>query len=602
MRKINRETGFLLEQGELDLPSTGRPVVYAMNGVVSSGHYLTSMSGMRMLISGGNAFDALVASTFAAAVVEPIASYSIGAEATFMIFHAQSGNFVSLSGQGNAVSGANPKIFKEKGFDSIPTGPGLAAPMSFTVPGVVAACFSMLDKYGTKSPQEVLAPSIEYAERGIPNYEYMISRLGAGGSMEQFDLFPPGGREIFFDNGELPKPGSLLVQKSLGRVFRLMASSADAAGGDRKSEILAARQAFYSGVIADEIESEVAKLGGILNKGDLESYKESYSEPVTTTYMGFEIHGHSTWTQGPVLNQALNILENFDLKSMGHNSVEYVHTVTEALKLAFSDREAFYGDPDFAVVPLDGLLSKEYAIQRSKLIDVDNAIQHLPAYGNPWDYSSKDGIVSSQPSMGSHETNNEKIESGTTHITVMDKDGNIGCATPSGGAFNKSVFFSKLGFGLSTRSEMFNFTDGHPNVLEPGKRPRTTIINYMIAKDGVPIATVGCPGGDAQPQANLQLILNTILWEMNPQEAVESPRFSSLSVPNSFYPHTYLPGQLAIENGFSNDVQKGLAAKGHHIVSSITCGMGATVAVRNPMNGVLAAGADPRRACYAIGF
>ena len=597
-----RDVGFILEQGDISKPPTGRPVIYATNGIISSGHYLTSMAGMRMLMSGGNAFDALVSATFAAAVVEPIASYSLGAEAVFMFHDTVTGDFLSLSGQGTVSSRATPEFFKSMGHDSIPTGPGKDAPLSFTVPGVAAACFSMLEKYGTKSVQEILSVSIEYAEKGIPNYEYMTGRLDAGDAVSQFELFPPGGLDIFFNEGEIPAPGTLLVQDSLGRTFRAMSEVADKAGPNRLAGISAAKDCFYSGDIASAISDASRNVDGILDKSDLENYEPKYSEPVGTTYLGYGVHGHSTWTQGPVLQQALNILECFDLKSMGHNSVEYIHTVTEALKLALADREAFYGDPDFASVPVDGLLSKQYASERSKEIDPMKAYPGMPSYGNPWAYSGLHGEVSPQPSYDSGGPMDLQHESGTTHITVMDAHGNMACSTPSGGAFNKSVFFPELGFAISTRSEMLNFIEGHPNVVKPGKRPRTTIIHYMITKDGVPIGTIGCPGGDAQAQANLQLVLNTLLWGMNPQEAVESPRFSSLSAPNSFYPHTYLPNQLSMEDGFPEGVAEGLTGKGHQIVHAATCGMGAAVAIRNPENGVLAASADPRRASYAIGL
>ena len=590
------------ELGDLGLPCTGRPVIYANNGIISSGHYLTSMAGMRMLLSGGNAFDALVAATFAAAVVEPVASYSLGAEATFMLYDSCSGDFLSLSGQGTAAEKATPEHFLSKGYEAIPTGPGSDAPMSFTVPGVTAACLSLLGKYGTKGVREVLTPAVEYAEQGIPNYEYMIARLGAGAAISQFKLFPPGGQHIFFENGEVPAPGSQLVQKNLGKILRYMYQAADNAGGDRSIEIDAARKCFYQGKIATLIANASSRVGGILEKSDLESYKEKYSSPIGTTFRGYEIYGHSTWTQGPVLQQALNILENFDLKMMGHNSVTYIHTITEALKLAFADREAFYGDPDFSLIPIDGLLSKDYGVERAHRIDPGAACKGLPSYGNPWNYSREHGEVSPQPIIDATDVSDLQHEAGTTHIAVIDRDGNMVCSTPSGGAFEKSVFFTDLGFALSTRSEMLNFTKGHPNILEPGKRPRTTIINYMISKDGNPVYTVGCPGGDAQPQANLQLMLNILLWNMNPQEAVEAPRFATLSMPNSFFPHRYLPSRLSVEKGIHSDVKRELSELGHEIVEVATCGMGATIAKRDSATGVLAASADPRRACYAMGY
>jgi gamma-glutamyltranspeptidase/glutathione hydrolase len=599
---VQNTQGFLLEQGEISLPPTGRPVIYSTKGVISSGHYLTSMAGLRMLLEGGNAFDAIVASTIAAAVVEPIASYSLGAESTFMLYDKKSGDLLSLSGQGTTSSRATPEYFISKGYDSIPTGPGKSAPHSFTVPGVVASCLSLLDKYGTKSVEDIFRPALQYAESGIVNYEYMINRLGAGDSIKQFELFPPGGLEVFFDSGEIPEAGTVLVQKSLGNVLRTLVDAANAAHGSRSDGIKAARDCFYSGEIGKKISECSDNVNGILQKNDLENYVEQYDVPLSVSYMGFDIHSHSTWTQGPVLLQAINMLENFDLRSMGHNSVEYIHVVTEALKLALSDREAFYGDPNFSEIPIDGLMSKKYGLERSKLIQLDKACSGLPSFGDPWAHSSKEGVASDQPNYMEGGGIDLNHESGTTHISVIDQDGNMVCATPSGGAFNKSVFFPELGFALSTRSEMLNFVEGHPNVVEPMKRPRTTIINYMISHEGTPVATVGCPGGDAQAQANLQMVLNTILWGMNPQEASEARRFSSLSAPNSFYPHTYLPGQLALENGFDEVVIQGLKNLGHDVVFSATCGMGATVAKRDPATGVMAAGADPRRACYAIGI
>ena len=284
-------------------------------------------------------------------------------------------------------------------------------------------------------------------------------------------------------------------------------------------------------------------VGGILGLKSLASYEAKYENPLKISFMGHEIHGQRTWTQGAVLMQALNILENFDLREMGHNSTAYIHTVSQALNLAFADREAYYGDPDFAVVPVDGLLSKEYARERATMIGRNRAFSKLPPPGDPWKYSSLPGAPAKAPERVPTASGVDSgPESGTTHISTIDRDGNMVCATPSGGGFGKSVFFPELGCSLSTRIEMFNFEDGHPNRLEPFKRPRTTLVNYIVSKDGVPVMMTGCPGGDHQAQANMQLMLNTLLWGMNPQEAVEAPRFASQGVTNSFYPHTYYPG------------------------------------------------------------
>ena len=592
-----------LEQGNIGQQATGRPVVYGTQGVISSGHYLTSMAGMRMLLSGGNAFDAVVAAGFAAAVTEPIASYSLAAEGVFMLYHAESGDLLSLSGQGTAPRLATADWYRSQGQNEIPTGPGPLAHLSFTVPGVVAAYLSLLERYGSKTVGEVLEPSIHYAERGIPNYEYMLARIDGPGTRSQWDEYPPGGTDVFYDDGRVPEPGSLLVQKSLGLILRKLVEAESAAPGHRADGVRAARDCFYTGEVAQIIHDCAHRVGGILGLKSLASYEAKYETPLKTSYMGHEVHGQRTWTQGAVLMQALNILENFDLRSMGHNSTAYIHTVSQAVNLAFADREAYYGDPDFVEVPVDGLLSKEYSKERAAMIDSSRAMPELPPPGDPFRYSELSGAAAqAREDVPTAAADGGGADSGTTHISSIDRDGNMVCATPSGGSFGKSVYFPELGCALSTRIEMFNLEDDHPNRLEPFKRPRTTLVNYMVTKDGAPTMTIGCPGGDHQAQANMQLVLNSLLWGMNPQEAVEAPRFASQGVRNSFYPHTYYPGQLGVEPGISQNVVKELQDMGHDIVNVASAGMGATVNTRNPETGVLASSADPRRACYALSW
>ena len=577
---------------------TSRPVIYGTQGVISSGHYLTSMAGMRMMLDGGNAFDAIVAAGFAAAVTEPIASYSLAAEGVFMLYHAKSGDLLSLSGQGTTPNRATVDWYRAQGHEEIPTGPGPLAHLSFTVPGVVAAFLSLLEKYGSKTVEEVLAPAINYAQSGIPNYEYMLERIGSDNTRKQWQQYPPGGTDIFYDNGDVPEPGSLLVQKGIAATLRALVEAEHAAEGNRVDGVRAARKCFYTGEVGRIIAECSQRVGGILDVDSLADYEAKYETPIKTSFLGHEIHGQRTWTQGAVLMQALNILENFDMRAMGHNSTAYIHTVSQALNLAFADRQVYYGDPDFSDIPIDGLLSKDYARARASMIDPARAFAETPTPGNPWEYSSASGSPRVQDKEGQSEQNSD--QSGTTHISVIDREGNMIAATPSGGSFSKSVFFPELGCALSTRMEMLNFQDGHPNRLEPGKRPRTTLINYIVSKDGVPVMTVGCPGGDHQAQANLQLILNSLLWGMNPQAAVEAPRFASNNVVNSFYPHSYYPGQLALEPQIPLTTRDQLAAKGHQIITPAGAGVGATISTRNPQTGVLASSADPRRACYAL--
>ena len=591
-----------LEQGDVKLPDTGRPVVRSTKGVISSGHYLTSMAGMRILLNGGNAFDALVAAGIAAAVVEPIASYSLAAEGVFMLYDSASGDLLSLSGQGTAPGKATAEFYKSQGFDRIPTGPGKDAHLSFTLPGIVDAYISMLKRYGSMPFDQILAPAIEYAEEGIPNYEYMLERLKSASTPIQFDNYPPGGWDVFFDNRQVPEPGSMLVQTGLANTLRAMSDAAESV--DRIAGLNAARDVFYKGSVAQTIVESSAKVGGILTMEDLANYSSEFGEPVSTTFEEHEILGHDSWTQGPMVQQTLNLLEHFDLKAMGHNSPEYIHTVSQALNLVFGDREAYYADPNYAEVPMDGLLSKEYAAERVGLIDPERAFSGQASAGDPWKYSNGVGSVPAAKAMtasGNGITDSSSHE-GTTHVSVLDDKGNMVNGTISGGAFAKSVFFPELGCALSTRIEMFNCEEGHPNVVMPGKRPRTTLINYIAKKDGKPVMTIGCPGGDNQAQANVQLILNTMVFGMDPQQAVEAPRFASQNVENSFFPHTYLPGKLDLEPGIPESTADALRARGHEIGWAANCGLGATVSVRDQRTGNLSTGGDPRRACYAIGL
>jgi gamma-glutamyltranspeptidase/glutathione hydrolase len=408
---------------------------------------------------------------------------------------------------------------------------------------------------------------------------------------------------VFYEGGALPEVGSLLVQPGLARTLKAMASAEDAAGGDRTAGLRAARGEFYEGGVARAIAESSEGVGGVLGLDDLAGYASDFETPLKTEFAGYTIHAQSTWSQGAVLLQTLNILEHFDLHALGHNTPKYVHVVSEALKLALADREAHYGDPEFATVPIDGLLSKEYASSRAALIDMARAQPALPSAGEPWQFSSAARSTSAVAApVGTSERPEKEREQGTTHISVADSDGNLACATPSGGSFGKSVFFPELGFAISTRSEMFNLQEGHPNVVEPGKRPRTTLVNYIAAKGGVPVMTFGCPGGDHQPQGNLQILLNTLIFGMDPQEAIEAARFATDSAMNSFFPHVNLPGQLSVEEGISNGTVEALSELGHTVVRADVCGMGATVTRRNPVNGVLSTGADPRRACYALSW
>jgi gamma-glutamyltranspeptidase/glutathione hydrolase len=575
--------------------ATTRPVVAGTQGVIASGHPLVSMAGMRMLTTGGNAFDAAVAAGFAAAVIEPTASYTLCGECVAMIHVGRSGETRAVSGQGTAPALATIKTMREHGVPRIPTGPGPKAHLSFTVPGAVDAYLTVLETYGTKSMSDVLAPAIEYAERGFPMYEYMHRMLSIADTRKQFALYPPGGTSVFYPNDRPPAVGELFVQKALGGTLRRLVEGDQGRCADRTAGIAAARGRFYRGDIAAAIGAFSERVGGYLRASDLAGYRASFEAPLRTTFMGREILGQNAWTQGPVLMQALGMLATFDLRAMGHNSTRYIHVVSEALKLAFADRERYYGD---GPVPMAELLAPDYARERAALIRLDRAAPAAPPAGDPRRRAGS--VPSSMPSPSVHAP--APAADGTTHIAAIDRDGNMIALTPSGGVFRKSAFMPELGCTLSTRSEMFFLDEGHANGLAGGKRPRTTLISYLIAENGVPTTTIGCPGGDDQAQADLQIVLNLLVWGMNPQQAVEAPRFSTQTLVNSFSPHVYKPGVLNVEAGIPAATRTELGALGHAVSEIGACGIGAVVTRRDPASGVLSAGADPRRPTYALAW
>ncbi|HZP37716.1 MAG TPA: gamma-glutamyltransferase [Methylomirabilota bacterium] len=581
-----------MEHHEADWATT-RPVVAGTQGVVAAGHPLVSMAGMRMLLGGGNAFDAVVAAGFAAAVVEPTASYTLCGECVALLHDARRGETHAVSGQGTAPALATIPFFRGRGLDRIPTGPGPEAHLSFTVPGAVDAYLTILERFGTKRLGEVLAPAVDYAERGFPMYEYMHRMLAIPETRTQFDLYPPGGHEVFYPGGRTPPVGARFVQPALAGTLRRLVEADARAGGDRLAGLAAARERFYKGDVAGMIGAFSERLGGLLRASDLAGYRARIEAPLRTTFAGREILGQSAWTQGPVLMQALGMLATVDLRALGHNSARYVHVVAEALKLAFADRERYYGDvPD---VPLAALLDPVYARERARLIRMDRAMEAAPPAGALRDRGP--GAVASRGRTAA-----EAAADGTTHAAAIDARGNMACLTPSGGVFRKSVFAPELGCTLSTRSEMFVLEDGHPNGLVPGKRPRTTLVSYLICEGGVPTTTVGCPGGDDQAQADLQIVLNLLVFGMNPQQAVEAPRFSTQTLVNSFYPRVYRPGELNVEPGIPESTRAELRALGHTVREVGACGIGAVVTRRDPSTGVLAAGADPRRPTYALAW
>jgi gamma-glutamyltranspeptidase/glutathione hydrolase len=575
-----------------------RPVVSGFHILATAGTPLTTAAAIQVLNRGGNAVDAAVAAAVAAAVVEPTASYSLPTEVVGLIYDAKSRQVIALNGQGCAPGKATIAFFRSRGKQLIPVGPGSDAPLSFTLPGTIDAWAIAVEHYGRLSLAEVLQPAIDYAENGFPMYRYMSLLLKSPEITRQFEFFPQGAA-YFRPNGRAPEPGERFIQKDLADVLKTMARAEERArGGGRSAGLRAGRDAFYTGDIARKIVSFSDQVGGLLTLEDFARYRSALEAPVKTTYRGIDVYGHHTWSQSATLLQALNILEGFDLKSLGHNSPAYIHVVTEALKLAMADRERYYGDPDFVQVPLDALLSKDYAAARRTLIDRNKAAPEMPPYGDPMAGRAVGGTTEVNGVRGSAGSGAD----GTTHLEVVDAEGNIFIATPSGGRLNGGCVVPGMGFTLSHRSEIFYLDPAHANALQPGKRPRTTLICYFAFKDGNPWLAFGCPGGDNQAQADLQLFLNVVEFGMDPQAAVEAARFSSSSFPGSFYPHAYAPGQLNVEPGIPSQARDTLALQGHRINPVPNAGIGAIVTMLDAETGLRSAGADPRRPTYAFGW
>jgi gamma-glutamyltranspeptidase/glutathione hydrolase len=575
---------------------TTRPVIMGNNGMVTSGHYLASRIGLHILEEGGNAIDAGVAMGFALSVLEPYI-YGIGGEVPILIYLADENRVVSLCGQGHAPRKATIDWFKKNGIDAIP-GDGLLAA---AVPDAVSTWIAALSHFGTMNLSQVLGPSVDLADRGFPMYERLQAPLEI--SSQQFQEDWPTSARTFLPDGRVPDLGELYVQKDLAEMFKklLDAESRERRGG-RREALQAARDVFYKGEIAEQIiryvqenqvpDSTGKKHSGLLTHEDLLHYSTRIENPITANYRGYDVYKCGPWCQGPVFLQQLNILEGYDLASMEHNSPEYIHLLIETAKLAFADREQYYGDPDFVDVPLDILLSKEYAAQRRKLIDPENASMELRPGNAP----------SKRPRE--KEGGSDLHKGDTTHLDAVDQWGNMIAATPSGGWFKSSPVVEGLGFPLGSRMQMFYLDPDHANALEPGKRPRTTLTPSLVLKDGKPFMVFGTPGGDQQDQWTLQFFVNCVDFDMNMQAAVDAPTFHSSHFPASFFPHGAEPGNLSVESRIPESTISVLEARGHLVRVAGEWSHGRVLGIRyDADSGLMSGVASPRlETGYAMGW
>jgi gamma-glutamyltranspeptidase/glutathione hydrolase len=464
--------------------------------------------------------------------------------------------------------------------------------------------------------EEVLSPAIGYAERGFPVVPRVAEAVATIAGF--FTTEWPSSAKVWLPGGQPPRPGKIFATPGMAQTYRRILDQAKAAGTDRIAQIEAARSAFYKGFVAEAIDRFYASFEamdtsgrrhrGLLTGGDLANWQASYEDPIGYDYAGYRVYKTGPWGQGPVFLQQLALLEGFDLGAMDPLGAEFVHTLVECSKLAFADRDVFYGDPDFAEVPLATLLSEDYNDARRALVgerssedlrpgELENSVQRLRTLLDLSGRETTAGVGAGEPTF----VDLPEIEGDTVHLDVIDRHGNMVSATPSGGWLSGSPAVPELGFGLTTRGQMFWLTDGLPSGLAPGKRPRTTLTPTMASKDGTPCLAFGTPGGDQQDQWTIPVFLRHLHHGMNLQAAIDAPLFHSKHAVSSFYPRERHPGVLLMEGRFPEATRRALAARGHRVSVEDDWSLG-RVCAAGSRDGLLRAAATPRfMQGYAIG-
>jgi gamma-glutamyltranspeptidase len=560
-----------------------RPTVVARHGMVAAGHPLAAEAGLRILKAGGNAVDAAIATWAVQGEVEP-GMTGLGSDMFALIYLAKTGEVKFINGTGFAPQAATIDFYKSKG--GIPD----QGPLSIAVPGAVGGAAFALKKYGTKPLADVLAPAIEIAEQGFPITETLAGQLASG--KEKLEKWPST-TKVWFKDGKPLQTGDILVNPALAKTLRAIATQ----GPD----------VFYKGEVAKNTADFLKKSGGIITEADLRNYEPFEDVPVRTNYRGTEVYECPPNSQGFLMLEALNILEGFDLKAMGHNSTPYLHAVTEALKLSFADRNKFVGDPKFVTnIPMKALLSKEYAATRRAQINPDRAIEGEPAPGDPFKFttSSAQAYAVPQPSPSHVGTfNPDEILNLTTYLTVVDKDHNMVSLTSSLlSGFGSGLVVENGGFFLNDRMRYFYLDPADVNSLQPGKRVRQTINPAMALRDGKPFLAFGTPGADTQPQTQLQFFLNVVEFGMPVQRALEQPSVISNSFRDSYSPHAVL-GKLLTPAMLPQSVRDGLAAKGHKLDVRDVKGVGSVKGILiDPRTGVLHGGVSPTGDSYVMAW
>jgi len=533
-----------------------RPSIMGTNGVVTSGHHLASQAGIQIMMAGGNAIDAAIATAAALGVVEPQSS-GVGGDGFMLIYSAEKGKVSAVNATGAAPTGATREFYLQR--DGIP----MKGILSVSIPGLVDGLLVAHEHFGTLPLHQVFAPAIALCENGFP-----LSHQLAGSLKGQTKRFAsdPFTRSVFTNDGQPLNPGDIVYQKNLGKTLSTIAADG--------------RDAYYEGEIAKAIVAFSQSREGLLTEDDLKNHHAQIVDPISVTYKGHTVYEMPPNSSGHILLQELNIVENFDLPSLGCNTPESVHLMVEAKKLAFADREKYMADPDWVNVPITGLLSKNYAQERASLIDLERAATAVTA-----------GIP-------------EAIED-TTCFCVADGKGNAVCQLQSiQSGWGSSLIAGDTGILLNNRMTYWHLEEDHPNCLMPGKRVRHTMNPVIVTKNDKPVLICGTPGADTQVQTNLQLVTHILEFGMTPQEAVEAPRWRSLQNPmESTVPHT-CEDVLQLEGRFPEKTRETLSTKGHDLrILSDWGGSGSAQAIQlSPDTGTLTGGSDPRRDGYAVAF
>jgi gamma-glutamyltranspeptidase/glutathione hydrolase len=597
-----------------------RPAIQGTFGVITSTHFVASAIGWEILARGGNAVDAACAAGFAMQVVEPYLCGPAG-EAPILVYTRADRGVSVVNGQGVAPAAATLERYRALGLALIP-GTGLLAA---TVPAAFDSWLRALEAFGTLALEDVLAPTVALAERGVPMLPMIRQAIESVADTFRADW--PSSAALYLPGGALPPLGKPFRNPELAATYRrIIEAERGARAKGRGAGLAAARTAFYEGFVAEIVdrfcrENEVRDASGRRHRGfltadDMARYRGRIESAVTADYHGITVHKCGFWSQGPGFLQQINVLKGFDLAALGPDSADLVHTIIESAKLAFADRDAYYGDPDFVAAPTEVLLSEDYAARRRSEIDPRQAslelkpgkIPGFTAHMEHLRFATLKQSVGPMPpraaGLGEPATTRLGVPAGdTVHVSVIDKDGNMCAATPSGGWLQSSPVVPGLGFPLGTRAQMFWLIDGHPNALAPGKRPRTTLTPSLATHGGEPFMAFGSPGGDQQDQWTLHCFLNVVHFGMDVQRAIEVPEYQTTHFPNSFYPREYEPGGLCVEGRMPAKTVAELRRRGHRVTVAEDWANGRhCAAMRDPATGVLSAGASPRSPyAYAIG-